>query len=556
MISYLALGSSLACLGFVLWRRLLPKPYPGIPHNKHSAERILGDVPDLVPLIQATNEFSNSILTITTQKLQSPIAQLLFPGLRNPLIILDEPREIEHILSRRSKEFDKAPTAIDIFSPMFPHATLGQYTTPQLRAQKRLWAHIMNREFLRRAVAPNIYSSTLQLLTLWQTKATTKYKDQAFNAHEDFQNAALDAIWVAMVGDEPGFTRYEIDRLQNELNGDGSFNEKPPRESFLKKEVVYIADTIARNSNSPMPKWALKLETFTPRYRSFRATIAHQVSQALESVVDRFHRLNLSTLDDDELDTCIMDLVLRKQILEQKKAGKPPVNPLKDHRIVDEMFAMLVGGFDSTSNALSWFVRFMEANPTVQTELRTALQAAFPGPDLPSVEEMFKADIPYLDAACEESFRLSGVAKANLRQATTNTKVLGYDIPKGAEIFMNYHINHAPLSSGVSKLNDGFSKRPGENLEVFEPKRWLTREKSQGMEAFDPNALPSLAFGGGYRGCSGRKLALMEFRIVITILVLKLEFLELPQEHKSMAATEKIFRQPDKPYVKVKAIGI
>jgi hypothetical protein len=36
-----------AILGYVLYRRALPKPLAGIPYNKHAAQRILGDFPDV-----------------------------------------------------------------------------------------------------------------------------------------------------------------------------------------------------------------------------------------------------------------------------------------------------------------------------------------------------------------------------------------------------------------------------------------------------------------------------------------------------------------------------
>lgn len=44
----------------------------------------------------------------------------------------------------------------------------------------------------------------------------------------------------------------------------------------------------------------------------------------------------------------------------------------------------------------------------------------------------------------------------------------------------------------------------------------------------------------------------MEFRLVITLLVLNLEFLELPEDLRGMHATEKIFRKPDLPFAKLK----
>lgn len=156
----------------------------------------------------------------------------------------------------------------------------------------------------------------------------------------------------------------------------------------------------------------------------------------------------------------------------------------------------------------------MGAYPAVQDELRRALNAAFASGE-PSIEDILSKEIPYLEATCEESFRLSGVAKGNLRQAIVDTEILGCKIPKGAEIFMNYHIDHAPApvdgskrttssKAAASKFGDGIQGAPGRDLGVFEPRRWLTKDEKTGAEVFNPYALPSLAFGGGYRGCTGK----------------------------------------------------
>ncbi|KAI1750670.1 cytochrome P450 [Xylaria castorea] len=561
MLLYFLLSVSAIATIIMAWRKLYPTPYPGIPCNEESAKRITGDIPSLVSVIQATNEFSSSVFAVSTQKLGTPIAQLLFPAIRKPLIILEDPREIEDIVLRRNKEFDKAPTAIDIFAPMFPHASISQYTTPKLKAQKRLWADVMSTEFLRKAAAPNIHKATLELLELWNLKASTVHKDQPFSIHEDFQNAALDAIWVAVVGEEPGVTRYEINKLQNQVTGNTKLSSTLPRGLFLKEEVAYIGETIARNSNSPVPKWAQKLETYTSRYRKFRNTVTTEIGLAMGKAVERFQRLELGNLEADELDTCMMDLVLRRQVLEAKKANKPLTDPTKDQNMLDEMFVMLVGGHDSTANALTWFVKFMEAYPSAQTTLRAALNAAFKT-KRPSIMEILETDIPYLDATCEEAFRLAGVAKGNLRQALVDTEILGYKIPKGAEVFMNYHVSRTPVpvdqskrtpggQAAIDKHGDGFQSNAGRDIGAFEPGRWLVKDENTGKEVFNAYALPSLAFGGGYRGCAGRKLASMELRIVVTLLILNLEFLELPNEYKAMSAREKIFREPDMPYVKV-----
>lgn len=570
----------------IIWlrRKLMPKPYPGIPYNKESLERITGDIPNLMPIIEATNEFSNTLFTVTTQKLGVPIAQLLFPGIRKPMVIIEDPREIEDIMVRRNKEFDKAPMAIDMFAPMFPNSTLAQYTTPELRAQKRLWQDVMNSEFLRKAAAPNIHKAALELVDLWRLKATSVYKDQAFKVHDDFKDATLDAMWVAVVGEEPGLTRHNARQLQRQLAGDqGPGDEPEPRGAFLKEEVRYIGATISKNSNHPLPKWAQKFETYTPRYRKFRRTVLSGVGRVMRKAVERFQLLEMGQLESDALDQCMMDLVLRRQILEARKAGKPPSDPTKDISMLDELFVMLVGGHDSTANSMAWFLRFMESNQGVQTELRTALRAAFPGSEPPTVNEIIQTEIPYLDGACEEGFRLAGTAKAMLRQSVVDTEILGCRIPKGTEVFLNLHINHQPVpvnetkrshtsQDAATKRGDGFQGPAGRDLGRFEPRRWLVKDES-GKEVFNPYALSNLAFGGGYRGCFGesfhrpwylfdflprfsigRRLATMEYRIFVVLLILNFEFLPLPEHLSGWSAQEKIFRHPDYPYVMVKVL--
>lgn len=141
---------------------------------------------------------------------------MLFPGFRRPLIVIEDPRKIVDIIARRDKEFDKAPVAIDLFQPVFSGATKGQYSTPELGGAKgRLSQCHEHRVFLRRTAAANIHEATLGLLKLWHLGCSPAVLgDRLFDVHEDF-NAALDALWVAVVGEEPGETRYEMAQIQS-----------------------------------------------------------------------------------------------------------------------------------------------------------------------------------------------------------------------------------------------------------------------------------------------------------------------------------------------------
>ncbi|KAK3361821.1 cytochrome P450 [Lasiosphaeria ovina] len=549
-----------------LWRGLYPNPYPGIPYNKESAGRIGGDTSAIVALIKELNEFCEAMFTVSTRKLGTPIAQVLFPSmLRKPLVMLEDPREIEDIILRRNKEFDKAPTNIDHFRPMFPNGSITHYTTPQLKAQKRLWADIMSVTFLRKTAAPKIHKAVLELVDLWRLRAGTVSKDRPFSVVGDFENLALDAMWVSLMGEEPGITRNETRKIRDQLAGITHKEEARPAADIFRDEVNYISSAIHTGSQFPLPWFRMYLETFTARYRQHRRTVETEIGNVMKKAVERFQHLGAAGLEAGDMDTCALDLVLRRQLLNAKKAGKAPTDPTKDQAIVDELLVMITGGYDSTATALSWFVKLMEAFPAVQTELRGVLKAAFPGPEPPSVAEILESDIPYLDGACEDVVRLAGTSKGNLRQAVVDTEILGCPIPKGTEILFNYHINRTPAPADEAtrsatsrdaaiKRGDGFQGAAGRDLDRLNPRRWLVRDDKTHKEVFNSNALPSLAFGGGFRGCFGRKLAVMEFRIIAVLLILNFEFLELPNELENMTCVEKIFRIPDMAYAKIRAL--
>ncbi|KAI0018956.1 cytochrome P450 [Xylariomycetidae sp. FL0641] len=593
MLHLYALLGLLGLVGAILVRRmLLPKPYPGIPYNAASARRISGDLPELAAAIRATGEVTESMRAVTARRLGVPVAQVLFPGTRRPLVVLDDAREAEDLVARRNREFDKAPASVDLMAALFPRGSLSQYTTPALRRQKREWADVMGAGFLRTAVAPNVHAAARELVAYWRLKAvnnnnnnnnnstTSTHGDhQPFDCLEDLKNCMLDAVWVALIGDRPGILQYETRKLQRRLAGatgnrgeaeqeeDEKEEAPPPRGVFLREEVAYISDVVARGASAPLPRWFAWAETWTPRYRRFRAAVAGEVGAAMRRAVARFQRLGVRQLeaDADRLDSCMLDLVLRRHVLEAKKAGRAPTDPTEDQSLLDETFVMLVGGHDSTSFALTWFIKLMEAFPSQQAELRRRLQEVFPGPELPSVDDILGTDFPYLDAACEEGLRLGGTVSGSLRQALVDTEILGHRIPKGAEILMTFWIHRESavpdestrsVSSrhAAEKKGDGLQGSAGRDLGVFEARRWLAVDEETGQEKFNPCALPSIIFGGGYRGCPGRKLATMQYRIFVVMLMLSFEFLELPPELRTLRGREKIFREPQKPYARIRVL--
>ena len=67
---------------------------------------------------------------------------------------------------------------------------------------------------------------------------------------------------------------------------------------------------------------------------------------------------------------------------------------------------------------------------------------------------------------------------------------------------------------------------------------------------------PTLPFGLGVRGCFGRRLAYLELRILVTLLVWHLEFLPCPPVLSSYAARDRLTHSPTQCYVRLRCLEV
>lgn len=310
----------------LLYRRSFPKPYPGIPYNPAAAKRVSGDLPELLQHYKKTKGASGFPFE-QCKKLKSPIIQLFLRPFSLPFICLDDPREIEDIMLRRTREFDRAPSTAAFFKPLIPHATLVQPSNQVFKQQRRLWVDCMSPGFLRRVVAPNVYKSALELVGLWRLK-TSLVDGRPFAALEDFEIAAFDAIWIAILGSELGGVRSEMRALDaNESSIELSKNKNLPASlpsairSEMYKAVAYLNGTVERTMASPFPvchHWFIRQSS---QFKANSAIKDQEIRKLTKQAQDRFRRILNADNDREEHETCAMDLVLRREMIEAQKAG-------------------------------------------------------------------------------------------------------------------------------------------------------------------------------------------------------------------------------------------
>jgi len=90
-----------------------------------------------------------------------------------------------------------------------------------------------------------------------------------------------------------------------------------------------------------------------------------------------------------------------------------------------------------------------------------------------------------------------------------------------------------------------------ESIREFNPERWLVHDKANDSKVFDSSAGPHIMFGAGPRGCFGRKLAYLELRLAIVLIVWSFELQPVPEKYASWEAMDQLTHSPIDCYVKL-----
>ncbi|XP_002960493.2 cytochrome P450 703A2 [Selaginella moellendorffii] len=154
---------------------------------------------------------------------------------------------------------------------------------------------------------------------------------------------------------------------------------------------------------------------------------------------------------------------------------------------------MVVGGTDTASFTMEWFMLEMIRNPKVmrkvQEEIDSVLEKKVTNKHL--VEESDLASLDYLKAAVKETFRMHPVGGFLIpHESIGDTKVAGYHVPKGSLILINTH--------GL-----GRNTAVWDNVDEFRPERFLRTDDKVHLRDSEYRVIP---FGSGKRACPGAQL--------------------------------------------------
>ncbi|KAI5457521.1 cytochrome P450 [Mariannaea sp. PMI_226] len=169
--------------------------------------------------------------------------------------------------------------------------------------------------------------------------------------------------------------------------------------------------------------------------------------------------------------------------------------------IMAECSVMMNAGTETTTAAMTSTVYLLYTHPHVLSKLRAEIDAAIPGPQVPSYDAASK--LPYLRACIEESLRVRPASSFGLPRV----------VPEGGR-----HIAGQFVPEGVTVSVPTYSLLRDESVfnraTEYDPDRWMTDDPEEKRKMM-ANHLP---FSTGPRACIGRNIAYFEQIVVIATL--------------------------------------
>ncbi|KAK2885269.1 hypothetical protein Q8A67_016106 [Cirrhinus molitorella] len=191
-------------------------------------------------------------------------------------------------------------------------------------------------------------------------------------------------------------------------------------------------------------------------------------------------------------------------LLEMEKQKSNEDSTFDEDNMVMTVSDLFFAGTDTTATTIRWGLIFLTQNPDVQERCHEEIVQVLGYDRLPSMDDRDK--LPYTYATVHEIQRCGNIVPSGVFHETTQpTKLRGYDIPKGTEVFTNL----------TAILTD---KEHWKHPDTFNPENFL----DENGHFFKPESF--LPFSLGPRVCLGESLAKMELFLFITSLLQWIRF--------------------------------
>lgn len=173
---------------------------------------------------------------------------------------------------------------------------------------------------------------------------------------------------------------------------------------------------------------------------------------------------------------------------------------MTEKELRDQLFTFYFAGQDTTVSTLLWVIYHLANHPEHQEKARSEVLKKWKNKKEINFDDLDSFE--FLNAAIDESMRLTPAAYATYRDIEKDTEIDGYKLKKNTLLALSMYVTHR---------HPDLWEKPLE----YRPERFLGRN-NKGY-SFYP-------YGGGMRVCIGMHLAKMEITTVIALFIINFRF--------------------------------
>jgi cytochrome P450 len=181
--------------------------------------------------------------------------------------------------------------------------------------------------------------------------------------------------------------------------------------------------------------------------------------------------------------------------------------PYSDRELLDELMTLIIAGFETSANTLSWVWYLLAGHPEVEAQVLAELRDKTGG-DVVTPE--VAAELTYTQQVLEETLRLYPPVWLFTRRANEQDTLEDYDIPEGTDLYFSPYIMQR-------------SPEYWPDPDRFDPDRFAP-------DAQQTKDRPYFPFSLGPRRCVGEYFSFLEMKIHLALLLPKFRMMRVSLE--------------------------
>jgi cytochrome P450 len=182
---------------------------------------------------------------------------------------------------------------------------------------------------------------------------------------------------------------------------------------------------------------------------------------------------------------------------------------MKPEDLSDFILNFVIAARDTSALTLSWFFYALGKHPEVVAKIRREMaQKLSPGTDFLTSDDAKR--LTYLEAAIKETLRLYPGGPHTVKQVMRDTVICG-------DIFLRKGMMISINAWAVARNPRVW----GPDASEFKPQRWINETTG---EIIHVSVYKFVSFHAGPRSCAGRKLAMLNLRVVAANLLHRFAF--------------------------------